>query len=406
MKHLSILVSVILGWLVLTGCGGGGTDSMLTIETDADAVAYKNADGQWSTDISDVTDQSSGVKRYRIDLNGDYQAALYCDLSKSTIIFAMTTQESQVLHYQCPRKTLIPTVAFTGNLSDQTDTPDGYIVSIRTGFKVISGATGSYSLQADTTRPNDLISVTAKVVSGNVVPQRFYIERDILTSDKTSQDIKFITTNSSNIEGKNFTLKNGSKGSIFLITQNDTYFTSQVDGKWYYPEKSLIDSDIFLMDSYIPANNTYRLESVTATHIAKNDISLDASYIKPLTQVAYLNDGLKGLSQYHADTRSPTLKGYFAEFTNSTNAKLYLVISTGFLEKNDPDIFISDNLSTLTGFSSSWHGDSASSVHVNAIMADVDLGDILYDGRALKLNITNFPLVRDAIIEVAEQAVK
>jgi hypothetical protein len=404
--YLNILLLSIVS-LGITNCGGGGAAShKLIIETDAVAVAYKSADTQWSTQIDDVTDQSSGFKRYAIDMDGDYQVALYCDLAKSTVMLAMTTQESPVIHYKCPRKYIIQTTAFTGNLSDQTDVPDGYIVSMGTDYTIIAGATGNYSLHANMTKPNDLIAITAKTPSGNITPQRFYIERDILTDDKTSQDISFKTTNSSNIEGKNFTLQNATQGSILLITQNGTYFTSERDGKWYYPTQSLIDSDIFLMTSSIPANRTYGLKSVTATNIAKNDISLDASYIKSLTQVGYLNDGLNGLSQYQADTRSPLLRGYLALLKNNTHQKLYLAISTGFLEKNDPDIFIPDDLSALEGFGNSWHGDNASNVNVSAVMSDVVIGDILYTDRTLNLTLTDFPLVKDATIEVADQMVK
>jgi len=69
-------------------------------------------------------------------------------------------------------------------------------------------------------------------------------------------------------------------------------------------------------------------------------------------------------------------------------------------------MFVLDDLSGLSGFNNSWSGENATDVHFDAIMANVDLSDIMHDNRALKLQLTKFPLVKDATIEVAEQTVK
>jgi len=405
------LLKALIGSIVLVGCGGGGssdTASKVIIDTNADAIAYSAEDIEWTTDIGNGEALDNGLKQYTLDIKGKYSVALYCGAGGSSYLFELNTKNDPYIQVKCDHKLLHITYPVTGNLSDTTETPNGYSVALGTDYDIIQGASGTFDLRG-TGGKHDLIAVTFKVNNGTeVVPQRFYIRRNISLPafNNPSFDITFNPSNSTSIFGKKFGFANGTDGSLYLITENETYFTSQLTGKWYYPKKFLQASDIYLKYAYHTQNNTFFLDTDKAANIPKTDIELDASYINPLTQITYQNDAaLGGWQNYQPSMQGYPLSGYlfYMHQTNTPNS-LYLMISGE--RSSNIDGYTVPDISYLDGFQNSWWGDHADIVNASAVMSHLSFSQMMKSGRYTKLEKVHFFLVPDSTIEVANQTLK
>jgi hypothetical protein len=398
--------------IVLTGCGGGGgstpVKSQITIETNAKGIAYAVNGESWTTKVGEGEDIGKGMKRYTIDHQGKYRVALSCGSTvlDPVYLFNLTTHKEPLIHLKCPNDLFIPKLSVKGNISDAKGASDGYVVAMDTDYDIIQGTSGQYQVYAAQNSTFDLIAVSFQNQGIKSIPQRFYIERDISLPTLNDKDIVFTTENSAAITGKTFGFENGTSGSMYLITENNTYFTSQMDQMWYYPQKLLTQNDLYLIYAKYSLNHTYYLDTVTATKIKKVDIRLDASYIMPLTQITYQNNGtLGGWKHYHPSGEGYPLQGYlFTLFNTATPQMLYVMISKDYIE--DMEEYTLEDISYLDHFENTWWGDNAKEVDAMAVMSHIDFSHMLAGGRYVHLKDTKIFLVPDSTIEVAEQKVK
>jgi len=406
-----LVTATILGTLVITGCGGGSssnTPSKVVIETNADAIAYTSEDMDWTTDVGNGTQIENGLKRYTLAIEGKYDVALYCGNHGSSYLFSLTTEKDPYIQVKCDSSLVHSSHAVDGNISyDKVKAPDGYTVALGTDYDIVYGSNGKFSLHGINGK-HDLIAVSFTINGGKAIPQRFYIRRNLSLPayNNPSFDITFNTSNSTTIAGKKFGFSNGTDGSLYLITENETYFTSQLDGRWYYPKTFLQESDIYLKYAHHNTNNTFLLDTINAKHIPKKDIELDASYINPLTQMIYHdNASLEGWQHYQPSSQGYPLTGYlyYMHQTNTFNT-LYYMISEARSSKTDG--YKIRDITYLDDFHNSWWGDHADIVNASAVMSHLNFSQMMKSGRYTNIKNVHFFLVPNSTIEVANQKVK
>jgi hypothetical protein len=389
--------------LALTGCGGGGggVPDKVTVDTDADAIAYYDAaDGVWKTDVGAGESLDNGLTRYTIDKSGAYDVALFCRTWKKLYLFSMNTKSDPYIRATCPHLSL--TKNFNGSVSDNTTGgADGYAVAMGLTHQLITSSQGTYQVTGLNLEPNDLLAASFKNINGNYTPQRFFIERFPANYLGSTYDITFTEQNSYPVSGKTVTVSSGSEGNVVLISENGTYFTTMLNGEWFYPASGLTERDTYVLKSSADNGKRIRLESHKATEMPLENVTLDATYIAPLTQESYSNSGsLSGLTQYTASQGSQKLRGMLFALTESNlHAEIYLMISKSRLE----DTFDIPDMSGVQGFANSWDGTGATEVHATAVMSDVSLSTMMRSGRYYGFDDTHIFFVQDAIIETAEK---
>jgi len=393
MKKL-ILTAVAIFALVGCGGGGGSIPDKLSIDTDAKAIAYKNSGDDWKT-IDVAT--SGGLKHYELDKMDKFMVALNCKQgSHESIYIVGYTKEDGNIKLKCPKMSINLMFGVKGNLSDSvTANPGAFVAAIGTDWHIDSSAPFNYSLST-TNGIHDLIITS---FDASLEPARFYIERGLNVNSNIVKNINLTTSNSCAIKSKAFT-GNESSFRVVLVTKNDTYFTSNNGGKWYYPDCALDSEDNYVLVGENGPNHTVRIETFPASQ-AKADITgKTVSHIKKLTQLQYQASGqLSGLSQYTPSSKSPNLIGYLADFKNSSNNYYHLLLSKKFLGSDD--VFDFPNITSVSGFSSVWDGKNASSGNAMAVMSDHNWQDILYSPKKLQLVGAEFFMLKKGVVELA-----
>jgi len=393
MKKL-ILTTVAI--FALVGCGGGGGSGSVTdklsINTNADKIAYKSADGDWQTiDTSSGSDWGNGLKHYEIDKLDKYIIALKCP-TPAVMVGAFTKDDGDVTA-KCNQASIIPLYTVKGTLTDSTASVTTFVNAISNAYGVDTSSPFKYNFNFIKKGIYDFLALSIKT-SG---PYRFYIERDVNINSNTIKNVDLTSSNSCLVGSKNF---NASTFRHVLITKGNTYFTTSYGGNWYYPKCDLDNDDIFALVGKSSANKTVRLETYPAKDFKSDIPSKNISHIKKLTQVVYQATGqLSGLSLYTPDSQSPNLVAYGASFAKGINS-YSLLVSKNYLGSSD--VFDFPNLSGVSGFSGVWNGDNATAQNISVYMSDHKIGELL-GGKHIKLSEIQFYMPKKAILEVANQ---
>jgi len=395
----------LLAGFVIVGCGGSSSSApkvVTIVTTSASGVAFKPKNGDWQTNLSK---KDLGTKtEYTIEYKGKYQVAIKCG-GHFTLIAALDSAKDNKVVYNCSLP-LATQKHYKGSITDSTaDNPDGFVTAMRTDFKIHNTNPANFDRIGKAMSKNDFVAISYKNISGTLTPKRFFINRDImLNSDINGVNVDFTTSNTATIGSKNFTkAASTDTASLYLITKNDTYFTSQLSGKWYYPNGLLESGDLYL--KYAKKGNNFLYDVVDAPNINKEDIHLDIAYINNLTQLGYNTNKIIGLQGYVASNASQELKGYTVSLENSSAKRIFIIISKEYLDGDST--FEIEDLSGLANFSGSWDGQNASSVDAYAIMSNISLSTILNEGKPDHIaNSADMRLVKNSKSEIAYQKVK
>lgn len=406
-----------MGWLVslvasavLVGCGGssshnsnGGdhdtsTEAKVVITTNAKAIAYKSKNGEWeSIDTNSGTSASDGLKAYTITRDDRFMVALKCSDNES-YLFGFSKEDGNI-KYKCPKLTILPNATISGTLDDTiTTAPSGFYTAVGTEFSADFTAPYDYSYTKKS-GTYDLIAVSFDSGSN---PARFSLDREIDLSQNMTRNVSMDATNSCAIKGKNFNA--GSDFRLVYISKENTYFTSSLNNKWYYPDCTEDPDDMFVLIGKNTAGNKVSLKTAPVNTFPKADINpQDVAHINPLTQLSYQNSGqISGLGQYTPAANSPQLSVFIIEVKKAPK-KYILILSKKYLE--DDNVFDIPKLSSISGFSGMWDGDKATSVEAQALMSDTHVGKILQGKMILLHEIYTFA-TRDCAMEFATQHVK
>jgi len=393
MKKL-ILATVAIFALVGCGGGGGGVPDKLSIDTDAKAIAYKNSGDDWKT-IDVAT--SGGLKHYELDKMDKFMVALKCD-DKNLYIVGYTKEDGDI-KLKCPVDTPPNINNVKGNISDSiTTTPTGYIVALSTRYDTdMAPVTYKYTVGVK----KGTYDLTAISLGAGSKPERFYIKRALNVNTPIVENIDFTATSSCAIKNKAFT-GNESSFRVVLVTKNNTYFTSNLGSKWYYPDCALDGEDNYVLVGKNNAKKTVRIETFPTSQVKADITGKTVSHINKLTQLHYQAAGqVSGLGLYTPSSKSPNLIGYLGDFKNSSNNYYHLLLSKKFLDSDD--VFDFPNITSVSGFSTVWDGKNASSTHFTAVMSDHNWQDMLYGSKMLKLIEAHFFMLKKGVVELANE---
>jgi hypothetical protein len=397
MKRFYILLVVISG-LIVTGCGGGGggenniADDIVKITTDAKSIAYKSSSGQW------INLSTNTQNNYTLNLKGNYKVALKCS-NNTVFVFALNTDKDKEIYLSCDKfSNTVANINISGSLKDSVNNLKNFVIAVDTNWNIFKG---SYSLKAKEGK-KDILAITYNTTT----PSRFTALRDrVVDNTHTKFNINFTNTNSVGVEQFNYKNVGSTISHLTLITKNDTYFTSFLNGKWYYPKGNLVNSDYFVNALKINSNNVYQTTATNALKMQRKDIINDISYINPLNSLSYSGNVLSGLSIYTPDSKSPTMQGYITELKDNKNNIMYILISNSYLDGEDD--YIIDDIQSITGFSNTLSINSIKSIVVSALMLEDKLGTIYQYIKFLKLKkFDNIPYIENEVIELATQKVK
>ena len=384
MQTLSVAAAAILAG----GCGGGGgsgngapgggaTPGSVTIVTDAWAIAYETGDGVWRENPQLEETLQEGLKRYRFSDDGKYGVACSCN-DKHLMIFQMDTDETREVRFVCGGGHSA-SATMSGTVSDQTGTPDGYGVALERDYDIVIGSSGSYTLNAPP-GTRDLVAVSLKSVNGKTVPQRFYIERGIdFSGTDTGHNITLTAANSSSVSGYALTGLHNSDAELYLVTENDTYFRTSVDGRWYIPDTGLREGDLYALYGEKKGSGNNRVTALKlydAGAIAREDIDLDLSYLTPMSGVAYDNSAVFYGLAYQPSAQSLPFRSYLITMSKqSTDANVDLVLSAGWM--SGANSYTVPDLSGLSDFANRWRGAQPDKVVVSALMSNLEIETML-----------------------------
>jgi hypothetical protein len=400
------LIFVILAIFVIAGCGGSSSSKkeVTIVAKNATGVAFKAKDGNWRDDLK-AKDLGNGAKEYTIDYSGKYQVAIKCGSRDLLLVAYDSNIDNKVVH-DCSINLSTGPKHYKGQISDSTGEADGFVTAMRTNYDIHNTSPANFDRDGEVMLNNDFVAITYKVISSTPVPKRLYIKRDIFLNSDITENISINSSNSALLESKNFsTNANLDKGTMYLITKNDTYFTSHFNNKWYYPKdgKLLKDGDLYLI--YGKKGNNFLYDVYNALDIPKKSINIDLNYINNLTSLGYSANKITGLQSYSASSACQPLKGYTIHLKNSASKSIFIIISKAYLGSDDT--FEIDDLSGLNNFTSSWDGQNASSVDGLAIMTNISFSTILNEGKMDRVsNSAKFLLVKNSKSELAYQKVK
>ena len=387
MQTLSAVTAAILAG----GCGGSGSGSAapgdgttpgsVTILTDAGAIAYETGDGVWRENPQLEETLPGGMKRYRFSDDGRYGVACYCN-NKHLMIFQMDTDETREVRFACGGNPAA-SATMSGTVSDQTGTPDGYGVAMERDYNIVYGGSGTFTLNAPLGK-RDLIAVSLKTVNAKTVPQRFYIERGIdFSGADIAHNITLTAAHSTGVSGYALNGLHNTDAELYLITKNDTYFRTSVDGRWYIPDAGLKEGDLYALYGEKKENSTNKVTALKvydAGAMAKEDKSLDLSYVTPMSGVAYDNSAIFYGLAYQPSVQSQPFRSYLITMEKqATNENVDLALSAGWM--SGVSSYTIPDLSALSGFANSWRGARPDGVVVSAIMGNQSIDTMLKTDR-------------------------
>jgi len=386
--------------LALAGCGGSGNPGSTEVEilSDADAVVYEKGDGVWKDDLVAEATLVNGKKRYTFEHTGEYGVALYCKNTgdEGVTLFQFTTSESRSVMLRCSEgagSAINGTIADTTSVSGQIK---GYAVAMGRDWDMLNPPPYTYALQV-THGLRDLI-VTSLDMSG---PQRFYIERDIdFSGPDNAHVIAMSDSNTHTMSAHTLSVANLSKGYIKLLSDNDTIFTADNNGKWYIPNGGLIANDVYLFYGVSVANDTGYLEIYGSENVPKQDIHIDAGYINKLQGTGYDKTTRKfdGLG-YIPSAQSQARKFYALTLKDNTNKWYKIILSNGWLD--GADNYQIPDLSALQGFGTVWQGLNAAHASTEVYMSDTSIQAMMQAERVYTPYESFFPVVPGAKYETA-----
>jgi len=396
---------------ILSGCGGGGSantgSTEVEIWTDAERVAYQTGEDAWKDDLTAETTLVNGKKRYTFDYTGKYGVALYCKntVDKGITLFQLTTSESRSVVLGCGQE---DSASISGKITDTTSINtqiDGYGVAMGRGWEMAS-STHTYTMNV-AQGMRDLIVTSLDTVNAKIVPQRFYIERDIdFMGPDIGHDITLTDTNTHTVSGYDLTEGSSTKATVKLVTENDTMFTADVDGKWYVPDSGLRAEDQYFFYGESKVANqafVYTLKSYGAENIPKQDQLIDATYVTALQGVGYDKTAryLDGLA-YSPSAQSHTLRFYSARVATDDKKWYYAILSAGWLDGEES--YSLPDLSGLQGFATAWQGLNAAHASISVYMSSKSIKDIFLADKVYSHSHDYFFLIPGSQSELAYES--
>jgi hypothetical protein len=391
-------ITVLFGAFISVGCGSSVVKSIITLTTNASAVAFQKGDGDWNTSFESTQVVTDG-KRYTFEADGKYKVALKCT-DKSYYVMAFHATEDNNLSFSCLTLHANLMTKISGTITDSVDGAKTFVVASDTQYTTVVNA-NNYNFQTINRDKSDILAVS---MTNDV--KRFIALRDqkIDNAHKTF-NINFTTANSASVVPKAFNVTAPTLSRMVLVTDNGTYFTTTLGTKWYYPTGQLLESDYYLLASRIPASHTYRVQTIQATRMEQKDITIDLSDLKPMNGLTYAANVISGLNGYIPGDTAQPLRGYVLDLEGAGLYQYHVAVSKGYLEEADD--YVLDDLSTVAGFGGSWDGAGATSVEATAIMYDGFFSTIIRRDSTLRLNdFEDFPFLKNTIIEAANQKIK
>lgn len=402
-KYLAILASVFL----YIGCDdGGGIDiKTLNLYTDANAIAYNIGTDDWKVvKQSDGVNIGNGLKHYEIVKAKKLTVALRCD--NGTYIVGVSNSDGDI-KLKCSNLPGIKIAhTITGEVIDEVNDASAFIVA--------HGTSGDLTLNNEyrikkANGKHDFVAISFTEDS-----ERFYIDRNLnVNHDPFVYNINMTKSNSCLIKTKSFTAYSAVYAHLFLVTANGTYISASDsnENEWYYPDCKLNKNDIYSKLAYNDTNLTAKIDSFLANS-TKKDISInEISYIKPLTQISYEDNGvLNGLTNYKPSSKSPALQAYMIELYKGADS-CWVLLSKDYIANNGN--FKIPDLSSVSGFSDSYIGEHATKVIARVAMSSNDIGDMMQSGRIINFEPidprffgTKFLMLKNGAVDLATQLVK
>ena len=242
-------------------------------------------------------------------------------------------------------------------------------------------------------------------VAPPTIPKRLYIERDIdFQGPDVAHNITMTDANTHTLSGYGFSSISGTTGYAKLLSENNTLFTSNMDGKWYLPDSGLLEEDVYLFYGEVQASKTYNLEIYNANDVPKQDKVIDASYVTALQGTSYdkATRTFSGLS-YAPSVQSQVLKYYVAFLEGSSNKWHHIVLSSGWL--NAHSTYAIPDLSALSGFATVWQGDNAVHAATAVYMSNKSISEMFKAERMYEPGDNQYQVVPGSKYESAIETI-